>query len=35
MTYRHWFAVGILALVNLLIFGCIFLVAFNKIHVGF
>ncbi len=35
MTYRHWFVVALLVLMNVVIFGCIFLAAFGKIRVGF
>ncbi len=34
MTYRHWFIVSVLILFNVVIFGCIFLIAFQKIHPG-
>lgn len=34
MTYRHWFVVALLILMNVLIFGCIFLAAFGKIRLG-
>ncbi len=34
MTYRHWFVVALLLLMNVLIFGCIFLAAFGKIRLG-
>ncbi len=35
LTYRHWFVVALLVFSNVVIFGCIFLVVFNKIHWGF
>lgn len=35
MTYRHWFVIALLALLNVTIFGCMFLVAFGKIRAGF
>lgn len=34
LTYRHWFVISLLILFNLIIFGCIFLVAMNKIRWG-
>ncbi len=34
MTYRHWFVVALLVLMNVVIFGCIFLAAFGKIRLG-
>ncbi len=34
MTYRHWFVVALLVLMNVIIFGCIFLAAFGKIRLG-
>jgi hypothetical protein len=35
MTYRHWFIISMLVLFNVVIFGCIALVLFGKIHTGF
>jgi hypothetical protein len=35
MTYRHWFIICMLIMFNAVIFGCIFLVLFGKIHTGF
>ncbi len=32
LTYRHWFIISILILFNVVIFGCIFLVAMGKIR---
>ncbi|MGB8648279.1 MAG: hypothetical protein WCF84_23785 [Anaerolineae bacterium] len=34
LTYRHWFVISLLVLFNVVIFGCIFLVAMGKIHWG-
>ena len=34
LTYRHWFVISMLLLFNLIIFGCIFLVAMDKIRWG-
>ncbi len=35
MTYRHWFVVSILVFINVLVFGCMFLVAIGRVHAGF
>ena len=35
MTYRHWFVVSLLVLMNVVIFGCLVLAAFDKVHFGF
>lgn len=35
MTYRHWFIISLLVLLNAVIFGCIVLLAFGKIYRGF
>ncbi len=35
MTYRHWLIIAMLILLNVAIFGCIFLVAAGKIRGGF
>ncbi len=34
MTYRHWFVISLLVLVNVVLFGCIFLIALQRIHIG-
>lgn len=34
LTYRHWFVISLLILFNFIIFGCIFLVAMDKIRWG-
>ncbi len=34
MTYRHWFVVSLLVLVNVILFGCMFLIAFQRIRMG-
>ncbi len=34
LTYRHWFIIALLILFNLVIFGCIFLVAMGRIRWG-
>ncbi len=35
MTYRHYFVISLLVLFNVMIFGCLFLVAFERIRLGF
>lgn len=35
MTYRHWFVISTLILFNVVIFGCMFLVALGKVRTGF
>ena len=35
MTYRHWFVISILLFLNVLIFGCMFLVALDRVHLAF
>lgn len=35
MTYRHWFVVSVLVFLNVLIFGCMFLVAAGSVRTGF
>ncbi len=34
LTYRHWFFIALLALINVIIFGCIILMATGKMYVG-
>jgi hypothetical protein len=34
LTYRHWFFISLLVLVNVLIFGCVILVLFGKVFLG-
>jgi hypothetical protein len=35
MTYRHWFVISLLILMNVAIFGCVFLAAFGRVRLGF
>lgn len=35
MTYRHWFVISVLVFMNVLIFGCMFLIASGRIRAGF
>ena len=35
MTYRHWFVISILVFINVVIFGCMFLVALGRVHPTF
>ncbi len=35
MTYRHWFVISLLILMNVVIFGCLLLAALDRIRVGF
>lgn len=34
LTYRHWFLIALLALINVIIFGCILLMVAGKMYVG-
>ena len=34
-TYRHWFVIALLLLFNVIVFGCVFLVAFDKVRLAF
>ena len=34
LTYRHWFFISLLILVNVLIFGCLLLAIFGKVNLG-
>lgn len=34
LTYRHWFFISILILINVLLFGCLILAMFGKIYFG-
>ncbi len=33
LNYRHWFFLSILVLVNIIVFGCVFLVLFGKMYI--
>jgi hypothetical protein len=35
MTYRHWFVIALLLLLNVTIFGCMFLAALGRVRLGF
>ncbi len=32
MTYRHWFVISLLVLMNVSVFGCMLLFVFDKIR---
>jgi hypothetical protein len=34
LTYRHWLFVSILILINVVIFGCLFLAIAGKVSLG-
>jgi hypothetical protein len=34
LNYRHWFFIALLVLINVIIFGCIILVAAGKMYLG-
>ncbi len=34
LTYRHWFFIALLILVNVVIFGCFVLAIFGKMSLG-
>jgi hypothetical protein len=34
LTYRHWFVISILILLNVVIFGCVILAALGKVNLG-
>lgn len=34
LTYRHWFFISILILINVVLFGCLILAMFGKIYFG-
>jgi len=34
LTYRHWFFIALLVLINVVIFGCIILIAAGKMYLG-
>jgi len=33
LEYRHWFVISLLVLVNVIIFGCVFLAIFGKMYI--
>ncbi len=34
LTYRHWFLISLLVLVNVIIFGCMILAITGRIYLG-
>ena len=34
LTYRHWFFISLLILINVVIFGCVILIALGKVFLG-
>ncbi len=34
LTYRHWFFISLMILINIVIFGCLFLAVFGKVYFG-
>ncbi len=34
LTYKHWFFIALLVLVNVIVFGCAFLAALGKVYFG-
>ncbi len=34
LTYRHWFFISVLILINVVVFGCLILAIFGKVHFG-
>jgi hypothetical protein len=34
LTYRHWFFIALLVLINVIIFGCVILVMTEKMYFG-
>jgi hypothetical protein len=34
LTYRHWFVIALMVLINILLFGCLILAIAGKIIVG-
>lgn len=34
LTYRHWFLIALLVLINVIIFGCIILAVTEKLYFG-
>jgi hypothetical protein len=34
LTYRHWFFISLLILINVIIFGCVVLIALGKVYLG-
>lgn len=34
LTYRHWFFISIMILINIVIFGCLLLAVSGKVYFG-
>ncbi len=34
LTYRHWFFVSLMILINIILFGCLILAVAGKISIG-
>jgi len=34
LSYRHWFFISLLILINVVIFGCVLLAVFGKLYLG-
>lgn len=34
LSYRHWFFIALLVLINVIIFGCVLLVMMEKMYFG-
>lgn len=34
LTYRHWFFISLLILINVVIFGCLILAMFGRVYFG-
>ncbi len=34
LTWRHWFFISLLALINVIVFGCLILMVAGKMYVG-
>jgi hypothetical protein len=34
LTYRHWFFIALLVLINVIIFGCVILAVTEKLYFG-
>jgi len=34
LNYRHWFFISLLILINVIVFGCVFLAVLGKVYFG-
>jgi hypothetical protein len=34
LSYRHWFFISLLILINIVIFGCVLLAVLGKVYLG-